>query len=172
MGIKFNPLFKNILIISSFFIFSNCSTTKEIKKLSSQINCSKKIYFVWDVESNYFKVEKTGNFNYLGKGKKRNHKEMFINTINKINKKYEGDYFYSEHQEFPSDSIILVSVKLEKIVWNMGFSKTIVDMQLTYTTNENQLGFIGQSVGFKGEKSYMQCFEDATLQFILANCNN
>lgn len=172
MEIKFTPLLKFVLIISSSFIFSNCGSTKGIKQLSSQINCSKKIYFIWDDKSNYFKTEKTGNFNYLVKGKKRNHKEIFINSINKINKKYKGDYLYSEHPGFPSDSVILVSVKLEKIVWNMGFSKIIVDMQLTYTTNGNHLGLIGQSIGFKGEKSYMQCFEDATLQFIIANCNN
>ncbi|MBR9847315.1 MAG: hypothetical protein GYB35_14975 [Algicola sp.] len=172
MEFKNKSLIKKIFISFFFFALFNCKSTKEINELSSQINCKKKIYFVWDDESNYAKFDRTGNFNYLGKGKKPNLKEIFINTINDINKNYEGDYTYAEHRGFPSDSVIFVTVKLKKVIWDMGFSKVVTDMQLTYSTNENELGLIGSSFGYNGDKRYMKCFEDATLQFIIANCNN
>ncbi|WP_299229697.1 hypothetical protein [uncultured Psychroserpens sp.] len=172
MKIINKPVLKLIIISLLFFLFSDCGSSKEINELSSQINCQKRIYFVWDDESNYAKYSKNGNFNNLVKRKNLNIKDLFISTIKRLNKKHEGEYIYSEYIGFPSDSVIYVKVKLEKVNWNMGFSKTIADMQMSFSTNEKELKLIGRSNGYSGEKCYLKSFEDATLQFIIANCGN
>src|SRR5690606_6611757 len=152
-------------------LFSDCSSNKEIRKLSSQLDCSKRIYLVWDDESNLAKSEKIGNhkdsYASYWKVKKLNHKEIFIKSLKEFNEKHEGEYIYTENRGFPSDSIIQVSVRLEKIVWDMGFSKMITDLHLVYTTPNKELSLMGTSNGFRGEKSFLKCFEDANLQFLI-----
>ncbi|WP_157492114.1 hypothetical protein [Mangrovimonas sp. ST2L15] len=170
-------LYKRIVLCFLIFIlFSECGSSKEIKKLSTQLNCSKKICFVWDDNSNFVKYIKKGNhkdsYASFWKGKKLNHKEIFIKSVKEFNDKYEGEYFYSENYDFSKDSIIHVSVRLEKVIFNIGFSKLITDVRLVYSTPDKEVGLIGTSNGYKGEKLYLKCFEDANLQFLLSQCNN
>ncbi len=159
-----------------FVIFLlGCKSNKEVRQLSSQVNCDKKVYFVWDNESNLAKFEKRGNYkdSYASfwKGKKLNYKDIFIVSISEINRKNKGNFIYTENPGFPSDSVIIVSVKLKKEVWNMGFSKLITDMQFVYSTNNKKFNIIGSSIGYKGEKRALNCFENANLKFLIANCN-
>lgn len=153
----------------------NCKSNKEIRQLSSTINCEKKVYFVWDDESNLAKLEKRGaykdSYASFWKGKKLNYKEIFIQSINELNRKHNGNFIYTENPGFPSDSVILVSVKLEKEIWNMGFSKLITEMQFVYFTHNQKFNVIGSSNGYKGDKRVLNCFESANLKFLISNCN-
>ncbi len=101
------------------------------------------------------------------KGKKLDYKQIFIESIEELN----GNYSYKENHGFPSESIIQVTVKLEKIIWNMNFSKLIKDTELTYSINGKNIRLLASS-NTRGEKGLKECFENANLQFIRTMCNN
>ncbi len=166
---------KNVLLYLLVIVLYSCKSNKEIRQLSSQVNCTQKVYFVWDPESNFAKLEKIGahksDYASFGKGKRLDYKDIFIQSINELNKKYNGTFMYTESPDFPSDSVIVVRVKLEKEIRNMGYSKMITDMQLVYTTHNKELNLIGTSNGYKGTKRVLKCFESANLKFLIANCD-
>ncbi|WP_299214646.1 hypothetical protein [uncultured Aquimarina sp.] len=150
-----------------------CKSHKEIKKLASQVECKKTIYFIWDDESNVFQSEKRGNYKegYTFRNIDIDYKELFIESIEKINNDYEGTYIYGKYSGFPSDSVIEVRVKLEKLVWHLNFSKSKRDLQLLYSTPNKDFQFLGKSKR-KKHKAMLESFEHGNLKFILAACNN
>lgn len=167
LGIK---LCSALLVI--LFSLLGCKSHREIKKLESQIECKKTIYFIWDDESNVFKSEKRGNYKegYTFRNIDIDYKELFIESIEKLNEDYEGTYIYG-NSAFPSDSVIKVRVKLEKLVWHLNFSKSKRDLQLLYSTPNKEFRFLGMSKR-KKHKAMLESFEHGNLQFILAACNN
>ncbi len=152
-----------------------CKSHSEIKKLSSQINCNNTVHFVWDNDGNLAKTEKRGmhkdSYATFFKGKKLDYKQIFIESVEELNGNYIGKYIYKENHGFPSDSIIQVTVKLEKIIWNMGFSKLVKDTQLSYSISNKDIELLTSS-SVRGGKGLKECFENANLQFIMAMCDN
>ncbi|WP_435135245.1 hypothetical protein [Formosa sp. A9] len=171
---------KNLLNIKAYsaliivlFSLLSCKSHKEIKKLSSQIDCKKTIYFIWDDESNALQSQTTGNYKlgYTFRNIDINLKELFIESVEKLNEDYKGTYIYGKYNGFPPDSIIQVRVKLEKLVWHLNYYKSKRDLQLVYSTSNEDFQFIGNSKR-KKQKAYLESFEHANLKFILATCNN
>lgn len=165
--------FCSVFVIVLLTLLS-CKSHKEIKKLSPQVNCNKTIYFIWDDESNVYKSEKRGNYieGYSFRQIDIDYKEIFIESIEKLNEDYKGNYIYGKYSGFPSDSVIQVHVKLEKLVWRLNFSKSKRDLQLLYSTSDNDFQFLGKSNRNRSSKAMLESFKHSNLQFILATCNN
>lgn len=172
----YKNIFFDIKLYSALIIvllsLLGCKSHQEIKNLSSQIDCKKTIYFIWDDESNVYKSEKRGNYKegYSFRYSDMDYKELFIESIEKLNEDYKGTYIYGKYSGFRPDSVIQVRVKLEKLVWHLNFSRSKRDLQLLYSTPNKDFRFLGNS-NRKKHKAMLESFKHGNLKFILATCN-
>ena len=152
-----------------------------MNKIYSQLNCNKTIHIVWDESNNFARIESVGTFknDYVSfaitKGKKLNYKEAFKKSLEELNKKHKTKFVFKERHGFPSDSIIQVTIKIDKIIWNKGFSKAVMDNYLIYKTKEKNIQIIGKSKAqtyAKAGKSLLQSFEHGNLLFLLSASEN
>jgi hypothetical protein len=166
--------FKRFLICT-LILTLGCKSHKETKALSSKLDCNKTIYFVWDPQGNTAPFEKRGTFkdSYASffKGKSLDYKQIFIESVEKFNKKHKGQFLYKEYRGFTPDSVIQVTVELKKSVVYMGYARIIRDSELIYTTATQELQLLGSS-NKKGSKGLLECLEQTHLQFLTTCCDN
>lgn len=166
------------LLITSIVLLA-CSPGRKISSIKSQIKCNKTIHFVWDKSSDLIKIETQGTFKNeyasFTKRKKLDYKKIFIESLENLNKKYKTKLFIKKSHGFPSDTIIQVTIKIDEIIWNKGFSNASMDNSLIYKTNDNSVQIAGisknQSIA-NADKSLLQSFEHGNLLFLLASCEN
>jgi len=166
-----------LLIIAILLL--GCSSNRKMNKLQSQLKCNKTIHIVWDESSTFIQIEAVGTFKNdyatFTKGKKLNLKEIFIQSLEGLNKEYKTKFILKKQLGFPSDSIIQVTVKIDKIVWNKGYSTAIMDNYLTYKIKGKNIQVMGKSKAqsyANSRKSLLQSFEHGNLLFLLAACDN
>lgn len=111
-------------------LFINCSSSnRAIKSLKSQVTCDKTIHIVLDPENKFTRIESRGtsknNYISFSKPKRINYTSILKTSLEKINKKHKIRFIYKSNHGFPSDSIVQATLKMDKIVWNKGFSKVL-----------------------------------------------
>jgi len=161
-------------------VFISCSSSnRAIKSLKSQVTCDKIIHIVLDPENKFTRIESRGtsknNYISFSKSKRINYTSILKTSLEKINKKHKTRFIYKSNHGFPSDSIVQVTLKMDKIVWNKGFSKAQMEVLFTYSVNDQKFTIVGiskfQSIA-SIEKSILQCLEHSNLQFLIAYCEN
>ncbi|MEP0265041.1 hypothetical protein [Dokdonia sp.] len=170
---------KNAFFLSLFtcFVIIGCSSNRKMNTLIPKSNCDKAIHFVWDESSNFVRIESEGTFKNdyfsLSKGKKLNYKSIFKESLEELSKKTNTKLILKNSHSFPSDSIIQVTVKIENIIWNKGFSKAIMDTHLVYNLSNDVIPILGKSKAqsnARAGKSLLQSFEHGNLLFLIAYC--
>jgi len=179
--------FKNILelkkigifIIALLFIGCSSDRNRNINKMKAQLNCNKTVYIVWDESNNLAGIEAVGTFKNdyatFTKGKRPNYKEIFIESLEALNKKQKTKFILKKNLVFPTDSIIQVTVKIDKIIWNKGYSKAAMDVYLIYKMRGNDIMLVGKGKAqsyVNARKNLLQSFEHGNLQFLLSVCKN
>lgn len=155
-----------------------CASNKQMRSLESQLNCNKTVHFIWDNSSDFVEIESKGIYkgDYISfsNGKRPNYKKTFMKSLDKLNKKHVTKLVLKEAHGFPLDSVIQVTVKIDEIIWNKGFSSMIMDAYLVYEISNQDVQIVGQSnskAWGRDEDALLQCFEHGNLQFLLSYCN-
>lgn len=172
MKIKIAVLMLTVLIFS-------CSSNRKMNSFKSKLNCNKTVHFIWDNANNLVKIESIGTYKNdyasFSKGKKIDYKAKFKESLEALNKKYKTKLILVDNHSFPSDSIIQVTVTIDKLVWNKGFSKAVLDNYLIYKTTDQDTPITGISKSQSNARaglSLLQSFEHGNLLFLEANCGN
>jgi len=170
---------KSLGISIMIVLLIGCSSNRKMNKIISQLNCTKTIYITWDDSNDLSQIESVGTFknDYASFtiGKRLNYKEIFIESIGELNKKHHTKFVLRDRPAFATDSIIQVKVKIDKIVWNKGFSKAIMDNHLIYQMRGQNISIMGKSKAqsyASARRSLLESFEHANLLFLLAACEN
>ncbi|MEP3209744.1 MAG: hypothetical protein ABJN95_11165 [Maribacter sp.] len=112
--------------------------------MASQLNCNKTIHFVFDEESKFAKIEWKGDYISFGKAK-LDYKKAFRESIEELNMESNAKLKYKNALGFPSDSIIQVVVRIEKVVWGFGLSSALMETELVYKLPERKINIIGNN---------------------------
>jgi len=112
--------------------------------MTSQLKCNKNIHFVFDEESKFAKIEWKGDYIAIGKTK-LNYKKAFRESIEELDIESQAKLEYKDALGFPSDSIIQVVVRIEKIDWGFGLSSALMETQLVYKLAERKINIIGNN---------------------------
>jgi hypothetical protein len=91
-----------------------------MNKIKSQLN-NKTTHIIWDESNNFTRIESVEHLknDYASKKEKLNYKETFIKSLEELKQKIYKIRF--KRHGFPSDSIIQVTIKIDKIIWNKGY---------------------------------------------------
>lgn len=140
---SFSRYAKNILLFSIVNFLFSCTSHKKVNKLASQLNCNKTIHFVFDDESKFAKIEYIGD--HFGNSEYPDYKRTFIESVEELDKESLAKMEYKDALGFPSDSIIQVTVRIEKIVWDFGFSSALMETELIYKLPDRNINIIGNN---------------------------
>lgn len=164
-----------LYLFSGFFIFfCACSSHKKINRLAEQLECDKAYHFVFDDASNFTKIEYIGEPT-IGNSEYPNYKESFRKSIEQLNKSTSAKLVYKEAFGFPSDSIIQVRVRIEKIIWYIKKSSATMSTDLIYDINGKKIKITGDNtVHLAGTKTgnLYKSLKSGNLIFLNINCDN
>jgi len=148
-----------------------------MSQLYSSLDCKKDIHLIWDSESNFVKIQTIGDYKNdyagFGKGKKLNYTEIFKNFVDDFNRKNKTKMTIVKSHGFPDDDIIQATIKIDKIIWDKGFSFAIMETFLSFKVNEDIIYVVGKSKPqsyARANKSLLQGIEHGTLQFLNVHC--
>ncbi|MGB6152647.1 MAG: hypothetical protein WBG48_11700 [Pricia sp.] len=154
-----------------YFLFS-CASHKKVNKLASQLNCNETIHFVFDEESKFAKIKYNGN--HFGNSKYPDYKKTFKESVEELDKKSPAKMEYKDAHSFPSDSVVQVTVRIKKIVWNFGFSSALMETELIYKLSDRDINIIGNNkVHMAGTKrgNLFKSLKHGNYMFLSIICN-
>jgi hypothetical protein len=134
---------KYLLLFSIIHSLFGCASHKKVNKLASQLNCNKTIHFVFDDESKFVKIEYKGD--YSGNSEYPDYKMTFRESVEELDKESPANVEYRDALGFPSDSIIQVTVRIKKIVWDFGVSSALMETELVYKLSDRNMNIIGNN---------------------------
>ncbi len=133
----------HLLLFLFFSFLYSCASHKIVDKNTAQLNCNKTIHFVFDDESKFAKIEYVGET--LGNSEYPDYKKTFEKSVEELAEYSQANLEYKDALGFPSDSIIQVTVRIKKIVWNFGFSSALMETELIYKLPNRQINIIGNN---------------------------
>ncbi|QNK77768.1 hypothetical protein H7F37_01365 [Winogradskyella sp. PAMC22761] len=135
----------NIILISSI-VMLNCKSHKEINKLASTLECTKPIEFIFDKQSNAVKIEKVGPS--IGESKIPNYELTFIRAVNELNENMNTELKATQTLGFPSDSVLKVEVRIEKIIWDFRTTDAIMTTELNFKFEDKEIKTTGTNTTY------------------------
>jgi hypothetical protein len=160
-----------ILLISSLTILS-CKSHKEINRLASEIKCDKSIELIFDKQSNIVKIEKVGP--NIGESKIPDYERSFNKAVDELNVNMDIELKVTRAIGFPSDSIVKVKVRIERIVWEFRDTNAIMNTDLVFKLENKEIKTTGTNTTyFHGTKkgNLFKSLKSGIYKFLNIYCN-
>lgn len=164
--------FQYLLLTLSIALITSCSSHKKINKLASELNCNKSIEFVFDEQSNFVKIVKTGP--NIGESKVPNYESTFVAAVKDLQKSTNNKLSVKNAFGFPTDSIVRVVVKIEKIQWNFRAADAIMYTDINFKAQSREYPITGTNkVYWHGTKkgNLHKSLKSGIYQFLRVYCS-
>jgi len=162
---------KPILFSLSFLLITSCSSHKKINKLASNLDCSKSFEFIFDKESNFAKIEKTGPS--IGESKIPDYESTFVAAVEELQQNTSTNLSVKNSFGFPNDNVVKVIVKIERIEWNFRTADAIMNTDLSFKVKDKEFLITGtNTVYWHGTKkgNLHKSLKNGIYQFLSAFC--
>lgn len=162
---------KYFLYSLSILFITSCSSHKKINKLASNLDCSRSFEFIFDKESNYAKIEKTGPS--LGESKIPDYESTFVAAIEELQQNTNTNLSVKNSFGFPNDTVIKVIVKIERIEWNFRTADAIMNTDLNFKVEDREFLITGtNTVYWHGTKkgNLHKSLKNGIYQFLSSFC--
>ena len=125
---------------------NGCASHKKINRLVAEIECNKTIHFALDKDIRFAKIEYRGD--HFGDSPYPNYRRSLREAVEELDKVSRAKLVYKDALGFPSDSIIQVSVLIEKIVWDFGASSALMEAEIIYKIADREINLIANNKVF------------------------
>jgi hypothetical protein len=164
--------FHHLLLSLSIVLITSCSSHKKINKLASKLSCNKSIEFIFDKQSNYVKIVKTGP--NIGESKIPDYESTFIAAVAELQKSMNTKLSVENSIGFPTDSVVRVLVKIEKIEWDFRLADAIMNTDINFKVQGKEFPITGtNTVYWHGTKkgNLHKSLKSGIYQFLSSYCN-
>ena len=164
--------FHNFLLSLSVVFITSCSSHKKINKLASNLNCNKSIAFIFDKQSNSVKIVKIGP--NIGESKIPDYESTFIAAVEELQKSMNTKLSVENALGFPTDSVLRVNVKIEKIEWNFRAADAKMNTDIIFKVQDKEFPITGtNTVYWHGTKkgNLHKSLKSGIYQFLSSYCN-
>ncbi|MEP2299662.1 MAG: hypothetical protein ABJJ39_05550 [Kangiellaceae bacterium] len=164
--------FHYLLLLLYIAFITSCSSHKKINKLASELNCNKSIEFVFDKQSNLVKIVKTGPS--IGESKIPDYESTFVAAVEELQKSMNTKLNVENTFGFPTDSVVRVVVKIEKIEWNFRAADAIMNTEINFKVQNREFPITGtNTVYWHGTKkgNLHKSLKSGIYQFLSLYCN-
>ncbi len=159
-----------ILLILSTLILS-CKSHKEINRLAYELKCDKTIEFIFDKQSNTVQIEKVGPS--IGESKIPNYELTFNQAVEELNENIKSEIKVTETIGFPTDSILKVKVKIDKIIWNFRTADAVMSTDIIFYFDNKEIKTTGTNTTYMhGTKkgNLRKSIKSGIYEFLKINC--
>jgi len=137
-----------LLLTLVVFFLNGCAPHTKINKLVAAIDCDKTIHFALDDNSRFAKIEYRGE--HTGSSPNPDYRIALRAAVEELNKVSSANLVYKDALGFPSDSILPVTVKIEKIIWDFGTTAILMEAELIYKLPNREINLLANNKVFIG----------------------